>query len=1331
MSSLLLGGCRADPFASGANLRDCTTCPDGFRCVEGVCLNNSLPQLRPLGAYEVLIGDSITVHADVSDPDGDDITVTWTQVKDGAPVVLAEPVVGTSLTIQPAQQGAYVFEAVASDGYGTSPPATLTVVVLNALPTVQPQKGAVAVLSGTQVELDPAAADTDAGQTVVVRWSLVSGPDITFAPEGDTLTITPTQIGLYVFAATPFDGHEEGASEHYRVMVEPAAGTVFVSGSYIPDAEHVDTLCGTVDNPCKDLAEGLARARATSGSVMVAALTGGAVYNTCVDLVGTEQLIGGLDPLTWELSQDLIERTVIACDQPNGHRMSGDSLLSHVRLTNNVQGGASAHTLQLRPGSQRVINVDVEAPACGPSCFSAGVVLRGSDATLSGVDVWAKVVGFRLLDTYAGIIIQGGAPHIEGRLGETSVTDRHASPGARGHIQMNAPVTNRAWGVLSARALPTLTGLWIMGGLGLQLEGVQVHGGHLTMDGNVVEVTGFGSQSLGGVTAVACETEYALCQCPLADCSGLTVGEQQPLVTLNSNTVRLLGATDPGEPIPCVGSGLSLTTQRPGQHVVGNHVEVLGAMTLGVGIRSLGYSDPFTAVDLFQDNHVVVDGGDAEPLCLGLAATQESELSAGAIGLALGGFGTRVINNEITVGAHRVASVGTVLLFGASYLVERNIFNVAQYSLAGQRSPTAVGAMLQQAMSTSGLELPLPLFTQNEVRMGGEAVVSAAVSSGASMWTLSGNMLHGGTGTYSNGVIISTRTPSSWPVLIHNTIVAGGDPAVTLGSRAVVLDARSETNASFGAPAHNTGTFLHNLIDAGSAGGRRYIYDSLNWGFAHHVDDRSVHQWVDPMPSVGLSRVFSYATGTTFASSTYVALLADAGEIVTLTNQGGSLRESVPVFTGSRVLSTWAGEVDGEPWAVAITENGIAQARVDRLLLDGAGSIASPFVFVPQVGIVNGQPVAIQATAAVGLELGARPADLVVAERGDTIAGGALWFMEGSTEGFAPGRPLTGKEPWGEILSINARENWLFVLERTDAGGTLDLWVRAFEGSRQRERWNLSALVSHPAAEVRQFEVHDLGAPTNQTCDPTAQGRLKIDITLAMGEEILTFIKPCLGASLPNPMVFQSAVCAGAAPKQLVFGDVVNGTTYDDLLVACDTDVLEAFLVFPVGEPSWYLAAQGIAAGEVISMAPRPHNLLTAGHAMIAERVAGSEQVQMYEVNATAQTITPSAGLVHTFASQGARRGNNGPEPDFTGALPAPLSDASACTLAFRQGGDAYDLSLTGGAACLDTGQNYATLLGVPAGEVEAQLEQLGASEDLHGDLRDRNAPDIGADEVP
>ena len=157
---------------------------------------------------------SATVSATASDPDGDPLAFTWTQLSGPATtLVTSADAAGTSTRTysQPASAGTVVYEVSVSDGRGGVETDTVSVVwqdntaPTSTAPATQPAEG---VVPGTSVPIDLGTITDPDGQPVTVSVVQVSGPAVTISG-GTTRTpsfTAPDVSGTVVVEVTLSDG---------------------------------------------------------------------------------------------------------------------------------------------------------------------------------------------------------------------------------------------------------------------------------------------------------------------------------------------------------------------------------------------------------------------------------------------------------------------------------------------------------------------------------------------------------------------------------------------------------------------------------------------------------------------------------------------------------------------------------------------------------------------------------------------------------------------------------------------------------------------------------------------------------------------------------------------------------------------------------------------------------------------------------------------------------------------------------------------------------------------------------------------------------------------
>ena len=190
---------------------------------------------------------TVTVSAEYSDSDGDNVTTTWTQVSGPATALsslqpadrFTSPGVGTTSRafIQPTTAGTSVYEVRADDGNGGVSVAQVSVIwqasSVNQAPVADAGIDQRVTLSrpatgSTVARLLPTldgtgSSDPDAGDALTYSWSLVSGPVSNFrnvskvAPNSVIAISEPTTAGMQIWRLTVTD--RLGASDTDDVSI--------------------------------------------------------------------------------------------------------------------------------------------------------------------------------------------------------------------------------------------------------------------------------------------------------------------------------------------------------------------------------------------------------------------------------------------------------------------------------------------------------------------------------------------------------------------------------------------------------------------------------------------------------------------------------------------------------------------------------------------------------------------------------------------------------------------------------------------------------------------------------------------------------------------------------------------------------------------------------------------------------------------------------------------------------------------------------------------------------------------------------------------------------
>jgi hypothetical protein len=154
--------------------------------------------------------DPVTLYGFASDPDGDAVTFTWTQVHDttGAPlqggdiaVTLSDNMSTTptftapNLTTQSSVD--LVFQLIVNDGHLNSGPdyATIRVLNTNDPPVAMPAATPASAFEGNTVTLDGSASnDPNMGDTLTYTWEQIGGEAVTLTPSGSNATFVAPSV---------------------------------------------------------------------------------------------------------------------------------------------------------------------------------------------------------------------------------------------------------------------------------------------------------------------------------------------------------------------------------------------------------------------------------------------------------------------------------------------------------------------------------------------------------------------------------------------------------------------------------------------------------------------------------------------------------------------------------------------------------------------------------------------------------------------------------------------------------------------------------------------------------------------------------------------------------------------------------------------------------------------------------------------------------------------------------------------------------------------------------------------------------------------------------
>jgi hypothetical protein len=194
---------------------------------------NQCPVANPGPDQSVTEGSLVELDGgQSSDPDGDALTYSWSQIS-GDAVVLISPDAAKATFIAPdvSPGGATLtFQLTVSDGK-CPVSASMNVIVTNINHPPEAVAGEVpSVVGGSPVELDGSSSFDPDGDTITYFWEQTDGPDVTLsdptlAKPGFTSPYLHTESAILTFKLTVFDGVEYSDCSDQKcyatVLVEP------------------------------------------------------------------------------------------------------------------------------------------------------------------------------------------------------------------------------------------------------------------------------------------------------------------------------------------------------------------------------------------------------------------------------------------------------------------------------------------------------------------------------------------------------------------------------------------------------------------------------------------------------------------------------------------------------------------------------------------------------------------------------------------------------------------------------------------------------------------------------------------------------------------------------------------------------------------------------------------------------------------------------------------------------------------------------------------------------------------------------------------------------
>ncbi|MEO9892753.1 PKD domain-containing protein [Aurantibacter sp.] len=173
--------------------------------------------------------NTITINGTGNDPDGGNITFSWSQTSGPSSANLTNASTA-NLTANNLVEGTYIFRLTVTDDENDTDTDEISVSVNpeqnTDIPLVNAGSNQNIKLPTNTITLSGSGSDPDGG-TVSFLWSQISGPNTALLDNANTTDLTANNLieGSYVFQLTATDDESDSASDNVSVVVSPQENT--------------------------------------------------------------------------------------------------------------------------------------------------------------------------------------------------------------------------------------------------------------------------------------------------------------------------------------------------------------------------------------------------------------------------------------------------------------------------------------------------------------------------------------------------------------------------------------------------------------------------------------------------------------------------------------------------------------------------------------------------------------------------------------------------------------------------------------------------------------------------------------------------------------------------------------------------------------------------------------------------------------------------------------------------------------------------------------------------------------------------------------------------